>query len=267
MRANLERTARDLPEADFDAACQLIGDSRRQCYFLGGRFSDFIAGYAATHLRIVRPGVRRFEGQASTWKDQILDVRAGDVAVIFDIRRYQEDLFDVSARLDARKARIVLVTDAWLSPIARFARVVLPCHIAVGRPWDSSRGASGSGRGHHRPGDARQLAGVAPAHAGARGGDRPRSGTERPRAPSFRRPHRGGRGDGMKSRRNRRLLPLVRPAVQPIEPTASRSSISSATVRSSILRWKSSSSSPFTRSKAPLEQITGTPLIRPSGMP
>ena len=127
-----------MPEADFDAACELIGDSRRQCYFLGGRFSDFIAGYAATHLRIVRPGVRRFEGQPSTWKDQILDLRGGDVAVIFDIRRYQEDLFDVAARLDARKARIVLITDAWLSPIARFARVVLPCHIAIGRPWDSS---------------------------------------------------------------------------------------------------------------------------------
>ena len=138
VRTNLAETARDLSDSELDAACALLGDLRHQCYCLGGRFSDSVAAYMASHLRIVRPGVRRFEGQASTWRDQILDVRAGDVAVIFDIRRYQEDLLEVAQRLSERKARIVLVTDQWLSPIARYARVVLPCRIDIGRTWDSS---------------------------------------------------------------------------------------------------------------------------------
>ncbi|MDJ0946916.1 MAG: MurR/RpiR family transcriptional regulator [Kiloniellales bacterium] len=138
VRANLAETARDLSDSELDAACALLGDLKHQCYCLGGRFSDSVAAYMASHLRIVRPGVRRFEGQVSTWRDQILDVRAGDVAVIFDIRRYQEDLLEVAGLLSERKARIVLVTDQWLSPIARHAQVVLPCRIDTGRTWDSS---------------------------------------------------------------------------------------------------------------------------------
>lgn len=138
VQQNLASTMQTLPERDFEAACALIGDVHRHCYFLGGRFTDSIAGYFATHLRIVRPGVRRFEGQVSTWGDQILDLRAGDVAVIFDIRRYQDDLFEVARRLSEQKARIVLFTDPWLSPIAQFSKVVLPCAISIERTWDSA---------------------------------------------------------------------------------------------------------------------------------
>ena len=138
IRDNLARTARDLPRAEIDAACTLLGDSKYRCYLLGGRFTDSIAAYMASHLRIVRPGVRRFDGQVSTWQDQILDIRAGDVAVIFDIRRYQEDILTVARCLANRKARIVLITDQWLSPVARYARIVLPCRIDIGLTWDTS---------------------------------------------------------------------------------------------------------------------------------
>jgi DNA-binding MurR/RpiR family transcriptional regulator len=138
IRDNLARTARDLPRAEIDEACALLGDTRSRCYLLGGRFTDSIAAYMATHLRIVRPGVQRFDGQVSTWRDQILDIRAGDVAVIFDIRRYQEDILTVARSLADRKARIILITDQWLSPVARYARIVLPCRIDIGLTWDSS---------------------------------------------------------------------------------------------------------------------------------
>ena len=32
----------------------------------------------------------------------------------------------------------MLVTDAWLSPIARHARHVLPCRTETGRTWDAN---------------------------------------------------------------------------------------------------------------------------------
>ena len=92
----------------------------------------------AAHLRIIRPNVRHFDGQTSTWRDQLLDVRPGDVAVVFDIRRYQSDLIRLGELLVERKARILLITDPWLSPIARSARVVLPCVVDANRTWDSS---------------------------------------------------------------------------------------------------------------------------------
>lgn len=136
--ANLKATLSAIPESEFAAACDLLGDARAACYFLGGRFTDFIAGYMAAHLRIIRPNVHHFSGQTSTWHDQFLDTRPGDVAVLFDIRRYQADLVRLAEVLAERRLRIVLITDPWLSPIAKSARVVLPCVIDSGRTWDSS---------------------------------------------------------------------------------------------------------------------------------
>lgn len=135
---NLEATLKAVPESEFEAACELLSDPRSACCFVGGRFTDAIAAYMAAHLRIIRPGVRHFGGQTSTWRDQLLDIRPGDVAVLFDIRRYQSDLVRLGELLTERKARIILITDPWLSPIARSARVVLPCVVDADRTWDSS---------------------------------------------------------------------------------------------------------------------------------
>ncbi len=138
VKSNLGASLESIPEGEFEAACALLSDPRAAIYFLGGRFTEGIASYMAAHLRIVRPGVRRFQGQTSTWRDQLLDIKAGDVVVIFDIRRYQENLVRVGHHLAERRARIILVTDLWLSPVAKYAKVVLPCAIETGQTWDSS---------------------------------------------------------------------------------------------------------------------------------
>lgn len=137
IAGNLDATLKAVPESEFEAACELLSDHKSACYFLGGRFTDSIAAYMSAHLRLIRPGIRHFGGQTSTWRDQLLDVRPGDVAVLFDIRRYQADIVRLGELLLERKARIVLVTDPWLSPIARSARVVLPCVVDANRTWDS----------------------------------------------------------------------------------------------------------------------------------
>lgn len=135
---NLDATLKAISDSEYDAACEMLGDLKVGCFFLGGRFTDAIAGYMAAHLRIIRPNVHHFSDQTSTWQDQLLDIRPGDVVVIFDIRRYQSDLIRLGELLVERKARILLITDPWLSPIARSARVVLPCVVDAGRTWDSS---------------------------------------------------------------------------------------------------------------------------------
>ena len=138
ISANLDATLKAIPESEFEAACELLSDHKSTCYFIGGRFTDTIAAYMAAHLRIIRSNVRHFDGQTSTWRDQLLDVRPGDVVVFFDIRRYQSDLVRLGELMVERKARILLITDPWLSPIARSARVVLPCVVDANRTWDSS---------------------------------------------------------------------------------------------------------------------------------
>lgn len=138
VSANLATTAHRIPTAEFEAACSRIAEARGACHLMGGRFTDAMAAYLEAHLRLIRPGVRRLDGRGATRIDQLLDIRPGDTVVIFDIRRYDASLFDTAARLAARRVRIILFTDEWISPISRFARIVIPCRTDMHRTWDGN---------------------------------------------------------------------------------------------------------------------------------
>ncbi|MGE0500730.1 MAG: MurR/RpiR family transcriptional regulator [Rhizobiaceae bacterium] len=116
----------------------LLADPRHALHLLGGRFTDPVARYMAAHLTIVRPKVFHLAGQESNWRDRLLDIARHDVLIVLDIRRYQESLLNFAEKARARGARIVLITDQWLSPIARVATQVIACRTAVPSPWDSS---------------------------------------------------------------------------------------------------------------------------------
>ena len=88
---------------------------------VGGRFTDPIARYLAAHLAIIRPNVFHLGGQESAWHDRLVDMGKRDVLIIFDIRRYQESLVGFAEKARARGVRVVLLTDQWLSPVARVA--------------------------------------------------------------------------------------------------------------------------------------------------
>ena len=135
---NLRGSASLIPASEFEEVCERLADTRGACWLAGGRFTDFVAGYMEAHLRLIRQGVRRLDGRAATRADQLIDVKPGDVAIIFDVRRYDPGLVDVSIELAARRAQIVLVTDEWMSPVSRFAKLVLPCRTDMGRTWDAN---------------------------------------------------------------------------------------------------------------------------------
>ncbi|MGH6859835.1 MAG: MurR/RpiR family transcriptional regulator [Phyllobacterium sp.] len=135
---NIRETFQHLSAQQIDDVAESIGRSRARLYLLGGRFTDPIATYMAAHLKIIRPGVTHLAGQESHWRDQLIDMGRKDVLVVFDIRRYQDSLLRFAEKAQARGVEIVLVTDQWLSPIARFARHVIAGRTAVPSPWDSS---------------------------------------------------------------------------------------------------------------------------------
>jgi DNA-binding MurR/RpiR family transcriptional regulator len=118
----------------------LLSDHRRHIHFTGGRFTGALARYAESHFRIVRSGVDFIEGQPALWRDRMIEIGKKDVIVAFDIRRYQEDVTALCEAAAKQGATIILLTDPWLSPIARVARHVLPAHIVAPSNWDSSAG-------------------------------------------------------------------------------------------------------------------------------
>lgn len=131
-------TVQFIPNWEFEAVCQKLAEGKGHCFLAGGRFTDFLAGYFEAHLRVIRPGVSRLDGRSATRADQMIDVRPGDMAVLFDVRRYDDALLDTAAELARRKAHIVLITDEWVSPVSRHARNVLPCRTETGRTWDAN---------------------------------------------------------------------------------------------------------------------------------
>lgn len=135
---NVHETFRHVSKAQMAQLAGLLADRRSGLFLIGGRFTDPIAGYMAAHLTIIRPNVFHLTGQESNWRDRLIDMGKRDVLLIFDIRRYQESLIRFAEKAHQRGVRIVLFTDQWLSPIARFARHVIAGRTAVPSAWDSS---------------------------------------------------------------------------------------------------------------------------------
>lgn len=135
---NLRETFANLPPAELEQVGQLLSDRRRRIHLVGGRFTDSLARYLSVQLRVLRPGVAHLQDQESNWQDQLLDMGRRDVLVVFDIRRYQASLLRLAEAAAARGARVVLLTDQWLSPIARVATHLLPARVVVPSVLDST---------------------------------------------------------------------------------------------------------------------------------
>jgi DNA-binding MurR/RpiR family transcriptional regulator len=135
---NLSGSLKLMDHRSFDAVVALLVDRRRRIHVAGGRITHAMASYLATHLKMARPHVGLLPLAASHWAQVLLDMDKSDVVVIFDIRRYDARMLDFAASARERGARIVLITDQWISPIARIAVQSLPLRIEAPSSWDSN---------------------------------------------------------------------------------------------------------------------------------
>ncbi|MFZ1468046.1 MAG: MurR/RpiR family transcriptional regulator [Paracoccaceae bacterium] len=136
--ANIDATIQQIPARDFLAVAELLSDTARRVVVTGGRLTHAHGDYFATLLRVIRPDVGFLADVLTDWQQALLDLRAGDVAVIFDIRRYEQNAVHFAELAAEQGAEVVLITDRWLSPAAAHARHVLACHVEVPAAWDST---------------------------------------------------------------------------------------------------------------------------------
>ena len=135
---NVRRTLAQIEPDTFDAICGLIADPSRRVFIVGGRITHAVADYFFLHLQVVRSGVTLIQSNSNAWPHHLLDLKPGDVIVVFDVRRYENSTLLLAEIAHERKAEIVLFTDQWRSPVAKVARHCLCAHIAVPSAWDSS---------------------------------------------------------------------------------------------------------------------------------
>lgn len=135
LARGLRRSLDELVPGELTCAAEMLMTPRRAVLATGGRFSDLLAQYLVRHLRELRPRVRHVPVDDRV--TALLDLSRGDVLVVADFRRYQTDTAAFAAAARSAGARIVLLTDPWMSPIVRDADVVLQASVEAPSPFDS----------------------------------------------------------------------------------------------------------------------------------
>lgn len=138
ITGNLRDTLSDLDTAAFDNAAMILSDRKRSLYFVGGRITGAIAEYFFTHMQVIRPKTSLMTSNSSSWPQYVLNMNAGDVLVIFDIRRYEQDMATLAEVAHASGVSILLFTDQWTSPVSRHALHTFKVHVEAPSAWDSS---------------------------------------------------------------------------------------------------------------------------------
>ena len=134
---NLKTVLQLIDHREFDAVASLIANPRVNVHVLGGRITGALAHYLATHLQMARASVFEVPLAQSLWPQHLLEISATSVLLVFDVRRYDVSMREFAASAKRRGAKVVLITDTWMSPIARFAVHSLPLRIEVPTSWDS----------------------------------------------------------------------------------------------------------------------------------
>lgn len=135
---NLQATMSRIDPGEFDGAAALLADPARRIFAMGGRITHAIADYFVTLMKVIRPEVLLMSDMSNAWPPALLDMKAGDVLLVFDIRRYENAVLQVAEMAREQGAEIVLITDRWVSPAAAHARHTLACDIEAPSAWDSN---------------------------------------------------------------------------------------------------------------------------------
>ena len=135
---NMRQTLRQLDAATFNAVSALLADPKRAIHLVGGRITRPLADYFFTHMQVVRSDVTLVAPYANGWPHYVLNMRAGDVLVVFDIRRYEREIARLAEMASNKGVVIVLFTDQWGSPVAKHAVQTFRARIEAPSAWDSS---------------------------------------------------------------------------------------------------------------------------------
>lgn len=135
---NMRQTLRQLDPDDFNAVAKLLSDRKRGVHVVGGRLTRSLADYFFTHMQVIRDHVTLVASNSNTWPHYVLNMQEGDVLVAFDIRRYERDVMRLAEMAKSRGVTMILFTDQWGSPAAKYATHIFHSRIEAPSAWDSS---------------------------------------------------------------------------------------------------------------------------------
>ena len=135
---NIRHTLGQIDPKEFDIACALTANTAHHLYIVGGRITHTLAEYLFLHMQVIRPEMTHIQSTSNAWPHYLLDVKEGDVFIIFDMRRYENNTLRLAEMAHAKGAKLILFTDQWRSPIHQFADISFSSRIVVPSAWDSA---------------------------------------------------------------------------------------------------------------------------------
>jgi len=135
---NIRQSLSQIETESFDATCKLLSDTDHSLFIIGGRITRALADYLFLHMQVIRKNVTHIQPISNSWPHYFLDIKRGDVLVIFDIRRYENSTLKLAEIAHEKGAQIILFTDQWHSPIEKFSSFCFSAKIVVPSAWDST---------------------------------------------------------------------------------------------------------------------------------
>ena len=135
---NIRHTLGQIAPEQFDQACAMVADTRRHVYVVGGRITHTMAEYMFLHLQVIRPDVTHIQTTSNTWPHYLLNAGEGDIFIVFDMRRYENNTLKLAQMAHEKGAQIILFTDQWRSPVHQLADISFSARIVVPSAWDST---------------------------------------------------------------------------------------------------------------------------------
>ena len=133
----IKATFANLDSAELEGVVALLADVGRPVYLLGGRFSSVLATHLGAYLTMLRPDVQVIAPHSGAQIPAMIDIDKRSVVVVFDYRRYQHTTIDWGMQAVKRGAKLVLITDQYLSPLATHASLLLTNNATGLSPFDS----------------------------------------------------------------------------------------------------------------------------------
>jgi len=127
----IRKSFQELPYERICQAVNLIAGARR-VFTCGMRESYAMACYALTRFQTVRANVYPLEvGTQGNW-ESILSLGKEDVCVFYLFHRYTAQSLQLLKLLKQQGVQVILVTSPPCDTVAKYAAVLLPCHVDIG---------------------------------------------------------------------------------------------------------------------------------------
>lgn len=127
----ITQTFQRAPQSEVDHLVDLLATTSNRVVVAGGYYSGLVGRLTQLQLAKVRSGVVFLEDPQGRDLPYVADLRRRDLLLVFDVRRYQQPLFEAASVAKKRSASVALITDQWLSPIAGIADIVLQADVDV----------------------------------------------------------------------------------------------------------------------------------------